>query len=75
MTACDQATAKNTNCLEGLRCPKCSSLGPFSIGTYSSAIVHDDGITETSDHDWDKDSSISCQACPATGTVGDFSTA
>ena len=72
MTACDQATAKNTNCLEGIRCPECGSLGPFSIGTYSSAIVHDDGISETSEHEWDKDSPISCRACDEDGHVADF---
>lgn len=64
--------AVNDNCLKGLRCPKCGSLGPFSIGTYSSAIVHDDGIAETSDHDWDKDSPCTCQACDKDGKVADF---
>ena len=65
---------RNTNCLEGIQCPECGSFGPFSIGTYSSAIVHDDGITETSEHEWDKDSPIVCRLCDADGGVGDFTT-
>ena len=64
----------NTNCLEGVACPKCESLGPFGIGTHCSAIVHDDGIEETSDHEWDKDSPITCQECDHYGKVSDFTT-
>ena len=41
----------NTNCLEGLRCPECGSYAPFGIGTFSSAVVYDDGIESTSDHE------------------------
>lgn len=67
-------TTRNTNCLEELRCPRCGSLGPFGIGTCSSAIVHDDGINETFEHEWDKDSPISCQECDESGQVWDFKT-
>ena len=63
---------RNTNCLEGLRCPGCGSLGPFAIGTHSTAIVHDDGIESTADHDWDKNSPIVCQQCDESDSVADF---
>ncbi len=62
----------NTNCLEGIRCPECGSYGPFGIGTHCSAIVHDDGVEETSGHEWDKFSPITCQKCDHDGAVGDF---
>ena len=62
----------NVNCLEGMRCPKCGSDQPFAIGTYSSAIVYDDGIESTTDHEWDKDSPCTCKECEHYGRVADF---
>ena len=56
----------NTHCLEGIRCPECGSYGPFGIGTHCSAIVHDDGIEETSGHEWDKFSPISARSATTT---------
>lgn len=64
----------NTNCLEGLKCPGCGSLGPFDIVLGSArAIVHDDGIEETAEHDWNSNSPIRCRRCDdGWCEVGDF---
>lgn len=62
----------NTNCLEGIRCPECGSLGPFLITCECVAVVHDDGIDETHNHEWGANSPIVCQECNHVGDVGDF---
>ena len=62
----------NENCLLGLACPKCKSRGPFMIVTTCQAEVHDDGIEDTSEHEWDLHSICSCKACKYTGKVDDF---
>ncbi len=62
----------NTNCLDGLRCPECGSFGPFKITTRCVAVVYDDGIDETHDHEWDSNSPILCDECDHAGDVGDF---
>lgn len=67
-----KAEVVNDNCLKGMRCPECGSSEPFSIGTFSSAMVYDDGISETSEHDWDKDSPCTCIECGHDGKVADF---
>ena len=64
--------AVNDNCLKGMRCPACGAREPFSIGTFSSALVYDDGISDTSEHDWDKDSPCTCVECSHDGKVADF---
>lgn len=68
----------NSNCLEGMRCPKCGSEGPFRIEVRVMAMVHDDG-TDLLDGDteWDKDSSCVCgeSKCEHFGTVEEFTSA
>lgn len=54
---------KNTNCLEGIRCPNCGSLGPFLVISECLAIVADDGVEQTSDHDWSYSKVCACQDC------------
>lgn len=63
----------NTNCLQGIQCPSCQSDGPFSIVVSAWAKVSDDGIEETTEHEWGKGSTIICLGCNKQGTVLDFS--
>lgn len=63
----------NTNVLQGMRCPKCESFGPFCISYHTSGIFTDEGEDEqVGDHEWDDDSSCVCQDCDYAGIVGDF---
>jgi len=61
----------NNNCLKGMGC-SCGSAGPFRIVTLCYAVVHDDGIDETSSHEWDDKSTCVCVACGKRGAVKDF---
>lgn len=62
----------NKNCLEGYRCPKCKSEGPFRIVGTSEFTVWDDGTEDHSDVQWDDDSTCVCTQCDFGGTLGDF---
>lgn len=35
----------NTNCLAGMKCPRCNSEGPFKIAVSIMAMVHDSGVS------------------------------
>jgi len=67
---------QNINCLAGLKCPKCGSLGPFEIQCSVVAVVHDDGTDEGRDHEWNDDSLCICHdgTCAFQGKVADFKT-
>ena len=43
----------NTNCLEGIKCPKCASLEPFRLSATTIVKVYDEGTDRTEDFDWD----------------------
>lgn len=62
----------NTNCLEGMACPKCGSEGPFKIVITAWALMFDDGIEETDESEWDDESPCICHECNHLGTVKDF---
>jgi len=63
----------NTNCLEGIACPKCESEGPFNISVSTMICVHDDGTdNEYGDLDWGDDSEIICNDCGHRGIVKEF---
>ena len=68
----DDEGRPNENCLKGMACSKCKSRGPFMIVTTCRAQVYDDGVEDTSDHEWDEDSACSCMTCGYIGKVGDF---
>jgi len=63
------AKTKNTNCLDGLKCQKCGSLGPFRVESTCMATWDDDGIGATDGFDFSPDSFARCGECDATGTV------
>ena len=64
----------NENCLEGMRCPKCRSEGPFRIVATCWVEVHDNGIEHSYDHEWEDLSSCICAdpGCLYIGKVGGF---
>lgn len=61
----------NTNCLEGMRCPKCGSHAPFRIAIKVVVLMHDDGFDNDtlSDTAWGPDSYCQCEQCGFTGEV------
>ena len=62
----------NTNILEGMQCPECTSEGPFKIQAGSMFVVYDDGTDDHEDVDWYEDSYCQCGECDHAGTVKDF---
>ena len=64
---------KNNNCLAGMACPSCGSVGPFAIQASVIVLVGDDGILEdTSGHEWNDTSICGCDSCDHSGTVATF---
>lgn len=62
----------NENCLKGMRCPECSSEGPFKIAVTAMAEVHDDGTDEIRDVEWNDAATCKCKECGHVGKVVDF---
>lgn len=65
-------TSTNSNVLDGLKCPECGSLGPYSILASCFATVTDDGIEETKEFSWQESAYCRCHSCDYQGTVDDF---
>ena len=68
----NRSEKENENCLAGMACPKCKSNGPFMIATTCWAQVHDDGVEDTSEHEWDENSACLCKDCKFSSKVGSF---
>lgn len=66
--------SKNTNCLEGIRCPDCEQEDSFRIMGSSVFTVEDDGTVDHGDVEWDDDSWAFCPACEYEGKLGSFYT-
>jgi Zn ribbon nucleic-acid-binding protein len=66
--------SKNTNCLEGIRCPKCGQDDSLRIAGSSIFTVVDDGTEDHGDVEWDEDSWALCPACEYEGKLGMFHT-
>jgi hypothetical protein len=65
----------NTNCLAGMRCPKCGALEPFRIVATMTVLMYDEGSDDDSMGgaiDWDSSSYCECHDCAHYGTVADF---
>ena len=63
---------ENTNCLEGMKCPKCGSLGSYTIGVTATVRVSDNGTDECGNIEWTDDSFCECDDCGHCGIVKDF---
>ncbi len=64
----------NTNCLEGLACPKCGNDGRLYIHGMSVFEVFDDGTARHWNVEWDDDSHTVCPIsdCKFEGKLGEF---
>jgi hypothetical protein len=62
----------NTNCLENVRCPKCSQEDRFFIVGCAQFEVTDDGSEAIGDHEWDDGSWTRCSECDHTAPLKDF---
>lgn len=64
----------NENCLDGMRCPKCKSEGPFRIVSICWVEVHDSGVEDSYEHEWEDLSPCICaeHGCLYSGKVEDF---
>jgi hypothetical protein len=64
--------SKNTNCLVGMQCPNCKSLGPFSISATAIFTFSDDGTESFGDVEYDGGSYCLFIECEHDGIVHDF---
>ena len=62
----------NTNCLDGMSCPKCGHEGPLLIEGSALFTVYDDGAEEHSGPDWDDENYCECLECGFKGIMRDF---
>jgi hypothetical protein len=64
---------KNTNLLEGMKCPQCGSLGSFVVEMRVVMRVTDEALKGIEGEPfWDNDSWCICDKCSAEGDVRDF---
>jgi DNA-directed RNA polymerase subunit RPC12/RpoP len=62
----------NSNCLEGIACPKCGNDSLIYIETTTLAAVTDDGAETFGDMEWDADSYAECPECGHRSILGEF---
>lgn len=63
----------NTNCLAGMRCPKCGSYGLFRIEVKTMTLFSDEGaLDDGGDNEWDEASYCKCDECDHAATVAAF---
>lgn len=62
----------NSNCLEGIACPKCGNDAMIHIEARTLAVVTDDGAETFGDMEWDGDSYAECPDCHHRGTLKGF---
>jgi len=70
----EQEAEENVGFLEGMRCPKCESLGPFSISCSIGCTIYDNAVDQEGGAEWDDDSTCICNEpdCGFEGEVRDF---
>ena len=62
----------NSNCLEGIACPKCGNDGMIFIEAMTLTVVTDDGAEAFGDMEWNGDSYAECPGCQHCGTLDEF---
>ncbi len=67
-------TNPNSNCLDGKRCPRCGSYGPFEVEVSMRVLLYDSGSDDAEDGsiEYDDDAFAVCYACRCKGKFGDF---
>jgi hypothetical protein len=70
----DGEASPNVNCLDGKRCPKCGSHGPFEIVVAMRVLLFDDGTDYAKDGtvEYDDEAPAVCDACQYKGKFRDF---
>lgn len=65
--------SKNTNCLEGVKCPQCGYEDDFRIKAEIMVFVTDEGTQdELGGYEWDKNAYCQCGSCDHEGILDDF---
>lgn len=64
--------SKNTNCLEGFRCPSCGWTHDFIIWTTSAFRVTDEGTEHQGSVEWGPENHCACGKCPHEDIVQEF---
>jgi hypothetical protein len=73
VNASESSANPNVNCLEGKRCPKCGSYGPFEVVVPRTVLLYDNGgDAEDGTIEYDDESPAMCHACGHDGKFGDF---
>jgi len=64
----------NVNCLDGKRCPKCGSYGPFEVVVSTRVLLYDTGSNDAEDGsiEFDDDALAMCYDCQYEGRFGEF---
>ena len=64
----------NVNCLDGKRCPKCGSYGPFEVVVSVRVVLYDNGSDDAEDGsiEYDDEALAMCHGCRYEGKFGDF---
>ena len=64
----------NVNCLDGKRCPKCGSYGPFEVVVSMRVLLYDNGTDDAEDGsiEYDDSALAMCHACQYEGKFGEF---
>jgi hypothetical protein len=62
----------NTNCLEGVRCPRCLQDERVIVAARVFATVADNGIVDTDEHMWEDDALTKCPVCNFEGEWKQF---
>jgi hypothetical protein len=70
----ESSVSPNVNCLDGKRCPKCGSYGPFEVVVSTRVLLYDNGCDDAEDGttEYGDDSPAMCSACQHEGTFSHF---
>jgi len=63
---------KNENCLEGMKCPNCGSLGPYKIVSSCWAVWTDEGTRDYTEFEFGDEDACICLNCEYNATVNCF---
>jgi hypothetical protein len=74
MDATVSRISPNVNCLDGKRCPKCGSYGPFEVIVSMRVLLYDNGTSSAEDatSEYGEEAHTKCYSCRHEGQFGDF---